>query len=167
MSETDSLPIVHDSKSASLAAWNLASKYLRDMDKAHHTCERVLGKLESRNRALLDLLAKGEFDEKGDGTVRPFTPSEICSIHKCLAETEKTMIMIATTVIKDANVDTFTEFVRRTKAAGVIMLSEEDQAAAAQMAADVRVKDAAGGAKLLSGTMHQTCLLYTSPSPRD
>ena len=145
-------PAIHDTKSASLAAWNLASQYLDDMGVARQKCLDVLEKIDGRNKALNGLLKKGEFDAKGDGSgVRPFTPTEICAIHKCLTETEKTTIMIATTVIKDANIDTFTEFVRRIKAAGVMVLSEEEQAAAAQLAADVRLKDGAGGARLLPG----------------
>ena len=123
-------PVIHDSESASLAAWNLASQYLADMDRARNTCFKVLDKIGARNESLSKLLAQGEFDAKGNGDqedFRPFTPTEICQIHKCLTETEKTTIMIATTIIRDANVDTFTEFIRRTKAAGVIMLSEEDR----------------------------------------
>ena len=145
---------VKDIKSATRAAWHLADQYLEDKDAGHNTCLDVMNGIAERNTDLRALLAKGTYDSKGNGNpkdIRPFTVTEICKIHDSIAQTEKTTIMIATSILKDLNTDAFTEFIRRTKAAGVMTLTENDMEIGSAAAAESLAKEGPGGSRLLPG----------------
>ena len=111
----DRLPAIHDRRSASVEAWKQATRYKEDMEIANEKCKSTLESIEKRNAHLHAYLRSGKFDEKGRGNpadIRPLTPSEICAFHKAISDTEKNAIMISTTIIKDANRDMFTEYIR-------------------------------------------------------
>ena len=77
----------YDRRTAEKAAWELAVRYLDDMERGHDTCNRVLESIGDRNEALHNLLKQGRYNPKSDDPAdeRPFTINEICKI--CLLYT--------------------------------------------------------------------------------
>ena len=112
-------PLIHDNRTASVEAWKLATLYLDDMATARKKCMDVLNSIKKRNDGLHEYLKKGTFEDE-EGNERPLTPTEICNFHRCIGDTEKTTVMISTTIIRDANRDTFMEFIRKVKALSLI-----------------------------------------------
>ncbi len=109
---------MENSTEATVAAWHLASTYLEDMRRSREALLELEHGARERGRDLDKMLKNGAFSPTGEpGDARPLTVNEICNLHRCALETEKSIINIIHKTVKEANHDVFTEFARRVHAA--------------------------------------------------